>query len=84
MVQDGSIRGYVKRAMAWNKLPNKVIACLDHKLGPTQILGALFVGMQFTSPTGLTQCHESYLCRICGFLDAGIISPLEVKKGILE
>lgn len=38
MVQDGSIGGYVKCPVAWNKLPNEVIACLNHKLGPTQIL----------------------------------------------
>ena len=37
MVQDGSIGGYIKRPVSWNKLPNEVIACLNHKLRPTQI-----------------------------------------------
>jgi hypothetical protein len=53
VVQDGSIRGYIKCPMAWNKLPDEVIACLDHELRPTQILGALFVWMQLVSPTSL-------------------------------
>ncbi|KDR13009.1 hypothetical protein L798_13217 [Zootermopsis nevadensis] len=53
VMQDGSIRGHIKRPMTWNKLPDEVIACLNHELRPTQILGALFMWMQLASPTSL-------------------------------
>jgi hypothetical protein len=39
--------------MAWNKLPDEVIACLNHKFRPAQVFGALFVGMQLASSTSL-------------------------------
>lgn len=53
MMQNGSIGRYVQSTMSGHELPDEVVARLHRQLRLADVLGTLFVGVQFAPSSGL-------------------------------